>query len=427
MEEKDYLHKRGNIWWYMRRVPSELAELDGRGMVRKTTRKRSKVEAAVVAHKINKETEAYWETLLVDQAGTAVAVYETAIKRARALGIDYQPLEKLLKSEPDVLVERLLRLESENLVESTPAVEASLGAVDKPDMRLSEALDAYFEYTRDRQRGKAPDQLRKWKNPRIKAVRNLVELIGDKKLSEITRNDALAFREWWIERVEKDGKDPGSANKDIGAINQIINEVDDKLRLGLGKPFGEMRLRGEKHNPRVAFTPTFIAERLLAPNALGGLNNEACAVIHVMCNTGMRPSEIVNLAPNDIRLSGNIPHVCIRPGDRELKTDASQRDIPLLGIALEAMRSLPQGFTRYKGRADALSAATNKYLEENGLRQTPGHTLYSLRHTFQDRLTEIECPERIQVELMGHKFSRPKYGAGPSLKLKAEWLARVSY
>jgi len=36
VEEKDYLHKRGNIWRHMRRVPAEFAELDNRGTVRKT-------------------------------------------------------------------------------------------------------------------------------------------------------------------------------------------------------------------------------------------------------------------------------------------------------------------------------------------------------------------------------------------------------
>lgn len=57
----------------------------------------------------------------------------------------------------------------------------------------------------------------------------------------------------------------------------------------------------------------------------------------------------------------------------------------------------------------------NKYLRENELLPTERYSLYSFRHSFQDRLTAAEAPDRIKADLMGHKHAREKYGKGPDL------------
>ena len=89
------------------------------------------------------------------------------------------------------------------------------------------------------------------------------------------------------------------------------------------------------------------------------------------------------------------------------------------------MRENPNGFPRYAGKNAAASGVINKYLRENGL-LPEGGTLYGLRHGFQDRLIEVEAPERIQADLMGHKIQRPKYGKGPSLAQMREWLEKTA-
>ncbi|MEW8332977.1 MAG: hypothetical protein AB2692_18730, partial [Candidatus Thiodiazotropha sp.] len=58
---------------------------------------------------------------------------------------------------------------------------------------------------------------------------------------------------------------------------------------------------------------------------------------------------------------------------------------------------------------------------------TPKHTLYSLRHTFKDRLRDAQAPEEIIDELMGHKKSGPKYGRGHILERKYEWMEKIAF
>lgn len=98
---------------------------------------------------------------------------------------------------------------------------------------------------------------------------------------------------------------------------------------------------------------------------------------------------------------------------------------------LSVLRLLRSGRVRTASRImttdkpDSLSGALSKYLKSNGLIPSDKHTVYSLRHSFQDRLLAANAPDRVQADLMGHKFHRPYYGEGSSLKQKLEWLQKV--
>jgi len=66
---------------------------------------------------------------------------------------------------------------------------------------------------------------------------------------------------------------------------------------------------------------------------------------YVLIETGARLSEICGLRPEDIRLNHKVPHIHIRPEQkRELKTETSARDIPLVGVARIAMMAALDGF-----------------------------------------------------------------------------------
>lgn len=422
------LQQRGGVWYYVRRVPADLAHLDLRRFVRSSTKARDFADATTIARRINAETESYWAALSAATAPARDGVaerYERAVGLARTLGVAYRPVGELAAGDVSEIVRRVELLESRGLTRSRPAVEAVLGGADKPSIAMSGLFAAYEEHARDRLRGKSRDQVRKWINPRKRAVANFLEVIGDKGLAVITRDDALDFRAWWLDRVEDEDYEPGSANKDLGHLAKMFGALNDAWRLGLANPFADLRLAGDQHNPRPAYEAEFVREHFLKPGALSTLNAEARGISILVACTGMRPSEAVTLSAERIRLSDNIPHVQIRPDGRQLKTRHSSRDMPLVGAALELMREFRSGFPRYRENPDSLSATVNKALGAAGLRPTPAHTLYSLRHTFKDRLIAIEAPPRVQDALMGHAVGEIEYGSGPSLEQRAAWLARV--
>jgi hypothetical protein len=120
-------------------------------------------------------------------------------------------------------------------------------------------------------------------------------IVGDKPVSELTADDAIDYCEWWRERVIAEETDLKTANKDIGQLSRMLKDLNIRRRLGLADIFKGLRIKGETARPRVPFTTDFIQNQLFAPGALDGLNEDARLVLYVIADTGLRPSEVVNL------------------------------------------------------------------------------------------------------------------------------------
>lgn len=195
----------------------------------------------------------------------------------------------------------------------------------------------------------------------------------------------MAFRDWWLERLQEEDLKVGTADKDFTHIKGVLRAVVEGKRINTDLPFAHLRIVGvtDEEKRRLPFSVDWIQDRILAPDALSGLNLEARAILLGMINTGYRPSEGAGLNSRTIRLDTNVPHNSIEPEpDRELNNANARRIIPLAGISLEAIRAHRQGFPNYWTRPSALSATINEYLRTNGLKETPEHTLYGLRHSF---------------------------------------------
>ena len=426
----DFLTRRNGTWHFVRRVPLAYARFDARGIIKHSTKVRVAQDrtgrrAARVADRLNSELELYWRGL-ADGSSIHLERYDEVRRTARMLGYEYIENSELLRLPTEQRLERLETLVAKGVANDSVARAALLGTEKRPALMLSRLFVEYEGLTKDEVKGLSPNQLRIWRNGRIRAVERFVELIGDKPVNEVTDDDAIDYTEWWRERVVNDGVAAKTANKDIGQLSRMLKEVSLRRRLNLPDLFRGLRLRGEADKSRVPYETDFIQNRLLACGALDGLNEDARLVVYVVMETGLRPSEVVNLQENAIRLDAKIPYVKILPDGRKLKTGDSEREIPLVGVALAAMKLRPQGFPRYRDKSSSLSATLNKYLLENDLRPTKDHTVYSLRHSFKDRLIAAEASDTLIDSLMGHKTYKPKYGKGPSLELKLKFLELIA-
>lgn len=428
----DYLTARAGVWHYARRVPAAFTEIDPRGVVRQSTKIRviddpRKIRATKAANRINAELEAFWRACLAGESGEARARYDEARIRARRLGFAYIAAAEIANRPIAEILDRVEALTERDKVEDRNEVAALLGGVAATALDLNGLFVEFEALSKASIKDHSADQLRKWRNPKKRAIANLITVVGNKPLAQITRADALDFQRWWQDRVVAEDVAIETANKDIGHLNKMFGRVERSHRLGLGSIFAQLRIEGGTTGQRVAFDPDFVRGRLLAEGALDGLNIEARRILYLIAETGLRLSEACNLTSERIRLNDPVPHVMVRADGRRMKTDQSAREIPLVGVALAAMRAQPEGFPRYRHKADSLSAIVNKFLDGKGLLKMKGQTLYSLRHTFEDRLTAVEAPDKIAAALMGHKYHRPRYGLGPSLVQKREWLDRIAF
>jgi integrase len=426
----DYLTQRNGHWQFVRRVPSEYSTLDQRGIIKHSTKvpvagDRRGSKASRVADAMNRELEAYWRGLIEGKAQEAADRYAEARRRARAMGFDYVGTDELSTRITAELVERFEKLAG--VVNDPGARAALLGYERQPSVKLSEVFPKFEHQTRTEVSDMSEDQLRRWKNGYKLAAADFMGVIGDKELTAITHGDVLDYVEWLEDRVADGEILAKTANKYIGRNSNMIREINRKLRLGLPDLFSGMRLKGGKTNTRPPFPAAFVQNSILAEGALAGLNDEARRAVYVIAETGLRLSEAVNLNETTIHLDCDVPYVEVLPDGRRVKTKDSIRQIPLVGVALTALRLHPGGFPRYLDKGASFSAYVNGYMQEKGLRPTPKHTVYSLRHTFKDRLIAAKCADSMIEALMGHADDHPKYGEGPPLAMKRDVLQAIAF
>jgi integrase len=426
-------HNRGGIWYLVRRVPAEFAELDRRKIVFTSTEIRVADDprarrAGPVVAQLAAQLEAYWRGLRDGQSAESRLRYEAAVRRARELNIPYRTADEIAVGPLEEILRRVQLIVDRNAVEDEPEVAAVMGGEKRPALRLSGLVDAVEEAMAASLSKKSPKQLKKWRRPLELAVANFTEALGeDKPLSELKRADALTFRRWWQGRLIAEELDIGTANKNMQRLASMIHTVDTLLELNLPPLFYKLRIKGQEQKSRAAFTAEHTQNVILRTGALDGLNSEARGIVYLVAYHGLRTSEAANLLPERIALEHKVPHLQIRADGRQLKTPWSERDMPLVPATIELMKQFPDGFPRYRDKEDSLSALVNNYFELHGMLPSDDHSLYSLRHGFEDRLTAVEAPEKVIAALMGHKWIRPKYGAGPSLEQKLRWLEKIAF
>lgn len=433
-----YLEQRGYRWYYIRRVPTRFRKIDTRRTIKTALNTDSLIIARERRDAMMDADEHYWETALAKETGgnfeesTEMCRYRSARRRARAVGFEFKPLDKLVNAKPfETILDRVVHLEGKE--ESKPDVEAVFGNIEPPKDTIREAFKLYCDKLSISETSrKSPEQIVRWRATKARAVEHFVKLCGNITMDKLTRAHGRAFYDWWGERLRPDSPEgksyrPNSANRELGNLRQLFREYwtyqGEEER---ENPFRKLRFKNTPIESTPSFPDIWVREKLLKPSALEGINTDAQLIAYALIETGCRPSEIANLRPENICLDAEIPHIRIRPTDkRELKSAASSRDIPLLGVSLEAMKRAPNGFPRYHDRGNSLSAALLKAFHSRGLMPTDKHRIYSFRHAFEKRMQEAGLDYGLRCTLMGHKNNRPQYGDGGSLAYRHTELLKI--
>ncbi len=426
-----YLSTRNGWYVYKRHVPNFIKAYDSRDKIRIALNTKCEETALRRMRALNDEIEQYWSQLIETGKCHSSNKFKELVNLCKKLGFTYIPTLKLAEDDIIELVRRVLSLETS--IDNQNIVQAVLGAEKPPKLKLSEALERFWDYSKPTLLDKTPDQQRKWKNPRVKAVNNFIKQVGDKDINTITNLDMLKLRDWWLKRKEKEDIRADTINKDFTHLKGVLDVVSthEQLDINIEQIFKKINLKETDRQTRSPYSDDFIKNQILVPEVLNDLTEEAKCILYACIGTGARPIELLNLdGSNDILLDHKVPHIHIRPRKGySLKTKESERKIPLVGLTLEAFKKFPNSFDRYQGKSDLFSQKINAFLSEKGLRPTPYHSLYSFRHSFQDRLTVYNIVDRIQCQLMGHSFKargRVKYGNGGSLRLLMSVLKRIS-
>lgn len=423
-----YMHKRRGYWYYIRRVPLDIRPHESGPFVLKSTKIRIGDDPrGMIARKrvqaLDELQAARWDALRSGAGPTDHALFRRNVLIAQTFKLPY-----LVQTEVEALppVDFIHRVKLAREAPTAENMSALFGTVPVPTIMLSDLVGEFEKLNAASLKEKSEQQLKKWRVARSTSVEMFKDVIGeDIALAKITRTHVLALRDHYNKLAAAGSIQIESANKYLGRLAAMFKSVVDAHQLDTAKVFDKIYIKGGKTGKRHSFDTAWVQNVLLADDALEGLNDEARAIVYVIAETGMRVAEVCNLSATTIKLDHPIPHVQVRPDGRQLKTDQSARDIPLVGVALMALRAHPEGFPRYLDKNATASAVINKFFKSR-FKLEEDQTLYSLRHTFKNRLRSIRCQDEISARLMGHDYDLPEYGE-PSLDDKLYWLQQIAF
>ena len=289
---------------------------------------------------------------------------------------------------------------------------------------LSEALETYLRL-KGNSKGKSFGQSAK------RSVSLAVSTIKNKPLTDYSTSDATKLRDHML----SSGLTVATVKRNLSTLRSIINLSKTELGLDFSNPFSGIFLP-DLNDTKVRI-PIPEYELISIQQECLILDDEQRRIISLLSDTGMRLSETLGLLVEDIRVDASIPHTVVTPHPwRQLKTKSSSRKIPLIGSSLRSAKRIVDdattdfAFPRYTSakrcNANSASASINKWLKP---RLSEGCVIHSFRHSFRDRLRNVDCPTEVIDQLGGWSSSTvgSKYGQGYSLAKLQEWLLKIEY
>ena len=378
-KEARYIYQKRGVWYFSRRVPSDLQRHYKRPRIAFSLRTKSNRAAATRAVTLASKLEEDWLTI-----------------RWRT---DSAPFSRFMN--------------------------ISTGAIDRnaSGPLMTEASQIYLT-------AKGKSRPLTFTQAVNRSVRYLISVAGDKSIGSYVREDANNLRDALIAR----GLSRASIRRTLSVLRATINFTTRELGLDDIKVFSGVYLGEPEGLTHTTRRPIPIKDVYKIQILCHELDDEPRWLIALISDTGMRLSEAAGLIVEDVKIDTEYPHLLLRPHPwRRLKTQSSERVVPLAGASMWAAKRALNAtsnqflFPRYcneiRCKGNSASAALNKWLSS---RVPSGCVVHSFRHSFRDRLRAVECPPDIIDRLGGWSVEGvgEAYGNGYPLALMSQWIAK---
>ncbi|WP_181705156.1 DUF6538 domain-containing protein [Chthonobacter rhizosphaerae] len=382
-----FCFRKGGVFYFVRRVPADLASVYKHTRISFSLRTKSRTVAQSRAMAVAARLEEHWFRLRLERDGPPVSL-----------------------SVP---------------VKSLFANQAALSEVTLSSTTLTQALETYL-----RLRGAGRSQL--FRRTTERAVGYLITVCGDRPVAELTRRDANAFRDWLIAK----GLTGSSVGRMLSCVRAVINVAANEE--GIDSPRAFSSVQYDRKAGVVSRAPVPLVALRRVQTACVEADDDRRWLVALIADTGLRLSEAAGLARADLVLHHpEGAFVEVRPHDwRPLKTASSARRVPLVGSAEWAARRVlskasrsAYAFPRYVSgdgvKANAASATLNKWL----IPLVPeGCSIHGMRHALRDRLRTVECPSDIVDQIGGWTTAGAGhgYGKGYPLTVLRKWMEAMT-
>ena len=372
-----YFYNRNGTYYFSRAVPSDLRHRFPKRKIEVSLRTKSESKAARSAAALADRLERYWDSLRMEM------IY------SKELGLTVLP-------------------------EARPAASDSFC--------LTDALALYH-------RLKGTGKTNLFFESSERSIRYLIECLGHDSLTSLKVSDAGRFRDYLFAR----GMSSSSVKRVFSSVRAVINLAIREHGLSVTNVFSGTFIPDDEVKKKRLPIPA--PDLVKIQKACMTLDDEPRWLIALISDTGMRLSEAVGLRQQDLKLDREVPHVALVPhATRRLKTDSSERLIPLVGASLWAAQRLNESansdycFPRYCSdsvcNSNSASAAINKWIKTIA---GPDAVIHGLRHSFRDRLRAVDAPVDLIDQLGGWSLQSvgQGYGDGYPLSNLKQWILRI--
>lgn len=446
--------KRGNIYYYQRRIPTDLLPYYKAQEIRRSLKTSDPSHAVIHAAALDKQYDAEFLSMRITPASaTSGRSHEALAAEALAalsieLGVNFQPgavkaggareversnsnpqgLEEVM-GKLDVLTEVVMdRYADQGPDQERLGREIIRLARQGPRYRLSDVAELYSGRLTGREQS---DVQREWK-------RLIAHLDGeDLYVEELTREHALGFRDSLSHLVRS------SIERYLGRISAGLELYRREVNRSYDNVFREIDLRGAGQEPSER-RPLTTAEVNTLVKTLTQRNDQDDidrATLLVLA-TGARISEVVGLRKQDIHkeAGSGTTFVSLEVHDaRGLKTAGSRREVPVVSFGLRALidqlhdaetnQSSIFLFARYNRKettsGGSASAALGKRIKAIGpsFKDLSAH---NLRHTSKRLMRDAGVTKDVTDIIHGHAGSTvaDTYGRGVALSRMKEALEK---
>ena len=282
----------------------------------------------------------------------------------------------------------------------------------------------------------------KTKAAHASVARQLVDALGDFPVEQLTKQHALRFKDWLVER----GTTPANLKTKLSRIKTLVNYGYDNDLIGV-RAFDGIRIKQSRERARRSFDEASLAKLFSGPvhklgeRPLQGRGEASFWMPLIALFTGARMEEIAHLTTDDVLTisyadangdavqSEFFRFVNDPESLRELKTKESERLAPvhseLLRLGLLRYRDsvvragesqLFPALTQHRDgkRAHKWGQWFSGYLRKECGVSDPKVVFHSFRHTFKDNCRNSGIAEELQRGMMGHtaRDVADRYGEG---------------
>jgi len=410
-----YVYKHGNQFWYQRAVPVKIQKILGKTSI-KISLKTNKISTAIQRSKLQAvEHKKMFRDIIKKNNYFSKVFYKK--------NMNIKKYELLFTDEYDDLVTNIFfgkNIFFEKIKDQIKKSDTSVlkkRKVNSFENFLFNIQDKSYLFSSLLKEFGTNEQVNNF-DVQKKNLNLVLDVCGDKPINEYTSDDYFKFKEFLKINILNESEILKQVNNFFLFSYKKLN-IKEKINFKKKSQITNESKLVEFNNEELIF----VAKKCQESNDIESL------ILLLLMDTGCTISEIIGLSEDDIYLDSYLPFIIIRTNHfRKIKNVNKLRTIPLVGSSLWAIKKINKHFKKHN--FFKMSKLKKNLLKKNVSLKLKkiisDKNLLCFKKSIITRLIQVNCPERVILDIIGQSKKNRLYNEEISLEIKSSWLNQVS-